>query len=149
MRRAVAASFGSAVGLVALLHYKTVPSASASRPLATTVPSTAAPTTTPPTTTAPTTTQPERRVDGPVVTNRYGPVQVEVTLRGSTIVDVQALQLPRDRSRSADISNRAAPILRSEVLAANGTQIDTVSGATYTTTGYIQSLQAALDQARR
>jgi uncharacterized protein with FMN-binding domain len=147
------------VGLVALLHYKTVPSASASRPLTTSAPpTTVAPTTAAPptttthqtTTTPPTTAPPaERRVDGPVVTNRYGPVQVEVTLRGSTIVDVQALQLPRDRSRSADISNRAAPILRSEVLAANGTQIHTVTGATYTTTGYIQSLQAALDQARR
>jgi uncharacterized protein with FMN-binding domain len=81
--------------------------------------------------------------------NKFGPVQVEVTVRGSTIVDVQALQLPTAHQRSAEISNIAAPALRREVLAANGTNIDGVSGATYTSDSYVQSLQAALDQARR
>src|SRR5207248_9073523 len=86
---------------------------------------------------------------GPVVVNRYGPVQVRVTISGGQLVDVTAVQLPQDRSRSAAISNAAAPILRREVLAAHGADIDTVSGATYTSQGYAQSLQAALDAAGR
>ena len=87
-------------------------------------------------------------VSGPVVDNRYGPVQVRVTLRSGRIVDVTAVQLPSDRNRSRAISNYAAPILRQEALAAQGAQIDSVSGASYTSDGYAQSLQAALEQAR-
>jgi uncharacterized protein with FMN-binding domain len=88
-----------------------------------------------------------RAVDGPVVANRFGDVQVEVTLSGSRIVDVQALQLPFDRQRSADISNRAEPLLRREALQAQSAKINTISGATFTSQGYRQSLQSALDQA--
>jgi uncharacterized protein with FMN-binding domain len=84
-----------------------------------------------------------------VVSTRYGPVQVQVTLSGGRITDVSALELPTDRARSAAISNAAAPILRREVLAAQGASIDIVSGATYTSEGYARSLQAALDAARR
>jgi uncharacterized protein with FMN-binding domain len=81
------------------------------------------------------------------VDTQYGPVQVRVTLQGGRIVDVAALQLPNDRSRSVEISNYAAPQLRDEVLRAQSAKIDVVSGATYTSQGYIQSLQAALDSA--
>jgi uncharacterized protein with FMN-binding domain len=91
---------------------------------------------------------PDRVVMGPVVDNRYGPVQVRVTLRAGRIVDVSAVQLPSDRNRSRAISNYAAPILGREALAAQGAQIDSISGASYTSDGYAQSLQAALDQAR-
>ncbi|HEX3622531.1 MAG TPA: FMN-binding protein [Acidimicrobiales bacterium] len=113
-----------------------------------TVPTTAAPATTaPPTTATPAAGDADRVVDGPVEENRYGPVQVRVTLSGNRIVDVQALELPTDRSRSYQISQTAGPILRQETLAAQNAQIHTVSGATYTSTGYRQSLQAALDQA--
>jgi uncharacterized protein with FMN-binding domain len=72
-----------------------------------------------------------------------------VTVRGSTLLDVQAVQLPSDRRRSAEISDQAAPILRQETLAAQSGHIDLVSGATYTSEGYAQSLQAALDAARQ
>jgi uncharacterized protein with FMN-binding domain len=96
-------------------------------------------------TTAPSTQT--RVVDGPAEMNRYGPVQVRVTLAGSRIVDVQALELPTDRSRSYQISQYSAPVLRQEALQAQSAQIHTVSGATYTSSGYRQSLQAALDQA--
>jgi uncharacterized protein with FMN-binding domain len=85
---------------------------------------------------------------GPVVETKYGPVQVRVTLRSRRIVDVAATQLPSDLARSVEISNHAAPILHDEVLQAQSAQIDVVSGATYTSQGYIQSLQAALDSAR-
>lgn len=94
-----------------------------------------------------TTTAAVRGVDGPVVDTRYGPVEVRVTLQGTRITDVQAIELPSDRSRSQRISAQAGPLLRSEALQAQSARIDIVSGATYTSEGYAQSLQAALDQA--
>jgi uncharacterized protein with FMN-binding domain len=90
-----------------------------------------------------------RTIDGPVASNEYGDVQVRVTLMGSQIVDIQALQLPHDRSRSARISDAAGPILRIEALHAQTAQIDLVSGATYTSESYSESLQGALDEAGR
>ena len=88
-----------------------------------------------------------RVVDGPVVDTRYGPVQVEVTLDGSTITAIAAIQLPGGDRRSEQISNRAEPTLQSEALQAQSANIDGVSGATYTSDAYAQSLQAALDDA--
>ena len=82
-----------------------------------------------------------------MIPTRYGDVQVEVVLSGSRITDVKPLQLPYDRARSQFISDQAAPLLRQEALDAQSAQIDTLSGATYTSEGYAQSLQAALDQA--
>jgi uncharacterized protein with FMN-binding domain len=77
----------------------------------------------------------------------FGAVQVQVTLQNGRITDVQALQTPGDQRRSQQISQYAVPQLRSEVLQAQGAQVDTISGATYTSEGYAQSLQSALDQA--
>ena len=90
----------------------------------------------------------EQVVDGKVVNTRYGPVQVEVTLSGSKIVDVQALQLPNDRQYSAEISDYVAPYLRQMALQAQSANIDIISGATYTSTGYARSLQSALNAAQ-
>ncbi|MCW2967601.1 MAG: FMN-binding protein [Solirubrobacteraceae bacterium] len=75
---------------------------------------------------------------------KYGPVQVTVTLHKGRITDVQWLALPHDRQRSAYISKTAAPILRSEVLAAQSARIDLVSGATYTSDAWANSAQSAL-----
>jgi len=86
-------------------------------------------------------------VAGPVVQTRFGPVQVQVTIAGGKISDVTALQLPSDRQRSAEISGIVEPMLRSEALTAQSAQIDLISGATYTSDAYAQSLQSALDQA--
>jgi uncharacterized protein with FMN-binding domain len=103
---------------------------------------------TPPTTNPPATQKATSgTVDGPVVQTRYGDVQVEVKLDGKRVTDVVPLALPNDRARSALISQYAEPILRSEALQAQSAQIDIVSGATYTSEGYAQSLQAALDKA--
>jgi uncharacterized protein with FMN-binding domain len=84
---------------------------------------------------------------GQDVSMRYGDVQVQITVQGGRITDVQALQLPSDLARSAYISQVAGPLLHDEVLQAQSAQIDTVSGATYTSDAYAQSLQSALDQA--
>ena len=82
------------------------------------------------------------------IQNRYGDVQVRVTISGGRISDVQALQLPFDRQRSQEISDYVRQPLHDELLQAQSAQIDTISGATYTSDGYAQSSQSALDQAR-
>lgn len=117
-------------------------------PVAATAPPRRAPATTAPTTTT-TSPPPPRQYTGTAVPTQYGNVQVQITISGSTITDVQALQLPSDYSRSRQISDYAGPQLRQEALDAQSAQIDTVSGATYTSDGYRQSLQSALDQAGR
>ena len=86
------------------------------------------------------------QVAGDAVATRFGTVQVQVTIDGGTLVDVSALQLPSG-GRDSQVSAYAEPILRSEALQAGSAGIDTVSGATYTSMGYIQSLQSALDSA--
>jgi uncharacterized protein with FMN-binding domain len=89
-----------------------------------------------------------KTIDGAVVQTQFGPVQVRVTIKGGKLTEIVPLQLPSDRSRDQEIASYSVPILRSEALKAQSAQIDMVSGATYTSQGYIQSLQAALDQAR-
>ena len=84
---------------------------------------------------------------GATVGTRFGDVQVQVTISGGAISDVTALQLTDHDGRSVSISNRAAPILRDEVLQAQSTSVSFVGGATYTSAAYLQSLQAALDAA--
>jgi uncharacterized protein with FMN-binding domain len=88
-----------------------------------------------------------RTVNGNVVDTPYGPVQVAVVFDSGRITDVQALQTPSDAGRSIRLADLATPILRQEVLTAQSAQIDTVSGATYTSDGYAQSVQYALDHA--
>jgi uncharacterized protein with FMN-binding domain len=70
-----------------------------------------------------------------------------VTVSGGTITDVTPLQLTDDDRKSIQISNRAAPLLRTEVLAAQSAGVQTISGATVTSNAYLSSLQAALDAA--
>lgn len=88
-----------------------------------------------------------RTVDGDAAQTRYGPVQLRLTLSGSKITAVTAIQLPNDNPRDGEISDFAIPQLTQETLAAQSARIDTVSGATYTSEGYVQSLQSALDKA--
>lgn len=87
-----------------------------------------------------------KTIDGQVAQTAYGPLQVSVTFVDSTITAVTELQAPNDRGRSVEINQQAAPILEQEVLAAQSANIDTVSGATYTSEGYAQSVQSAIDQ---
>ncbi|MGK2850222.1 MAG: FMN-binding protein [Candidatus Limnocylindrales bacterium] len=86
-------------------------------------------------------------VTGPVVTTRYGDVQVQINISSGVLTDVTALQLPSGDRRTNRISSAAEPILREEALTAQSAQIDLLSGATYTSKGYTKLLQAALDQA--
>ncbi|ANZ36720.1 hypothetical protein BBK82_12200 [Lentzea guizhouensis] len=94
---------------------------------------------------APTTQQQNqaKTVSGPAVQTEEGTVQVQVTFQGTKITDVKALRAP-----NSNPTRMALPILRQEALQAQSADIDTVSGATATSEGYKQSLQAAIDSAR-
>jgi uncharacterized protein with FMN-binding domain len=88
-----------------------------------------------------------RTVTGAVASTQFGPMQVQVTLAGMKITKVTVLQRTNDGAESDQIDANALPKLTSEALAAQSAHIDAVSGATYTSSGYIQSLQSALDKA--
>jgi uncharacterized protein with FMN-binding domain len=74
-------------------------------------------------------------------------VQVQITVQGGKVVAATALQVPSGNHRDQQINAYAVPILNSEAVAASSAQIDSVSGATVTSNGYRESLQAALDAA--
>jgi len=88
-----------------------------------------------------------KTVTGDTVQTRWGPVQVRVTVKNGRITDVTAVTYPQDNPKDQEINSYAIPQLRREALAAQSAQIDSVSGATYTSDGYRQSLQSALDSA--
>ena len=111
---------------------------------------TAAPPPTPPAaSTAPTTptTADAQTVQGAEEMTRYGAVQVVVTISGGSISDVQAVQYPDRERRDQEINSVAIPELRNQVLSAQSANVAGVSGATYTTQGYLASVQSALDAA--
>ncbi|GHC83268.1 FMN-binding protein [Streptomyces violaceochromogenes] len=83
---------------------------------------------------------------GSVAQTQYGPVQVRVTVAGGKITKAEAVQAPKG-GRSDQITSSSVPRLNQAAVAAGNAQIDAVSGATYTSAGYKQSLQSALDQA--
>jgi uncharacterized protein with FMN-binding domain len=84
---------------------------------------------------------------GTTVQHHYGSVTVTVTISGGKITDVTAQALDPGDRRSQSIDSQAVPIMKSEVLAANSANVQTLSGATYTTSAYITSLQSALSKA--
>jgi uncharacterized protein with FMN-binding domain len=86
-------------------------------------------------------------VTGTSASTRWGPVQVRLTVDGGTITDVTVVEYPSGNGRDQQINARAIPILVQETLDAQSADIDMVSGATVTSEGYVESLQAALDKA--
>jgi uncharacterized protein with FMN-binding domain len=85
-------------------------------------------------------------VSGSTVADRFGDNQVTLVVKGKKIQDVR-YSLPTDRPRSAEINAQAGPLLRQEVLQAQSAKIDVISGATYTSEAFAQSLQVALQRA--
>ena len=85
--------------------------------------------------------------DGDAVDTRYGNVQVQITVANGKITAAQVLQVPWNDHRDQEINSAAVPILNQESVSAQSSSIDMVSGATYTSDGYIQSLQSAIDAA--
>lgn len=100
-----------------------------------------------PATTLATEAAPDRTVTGTPQQTQFGPLQVQVVLRGSEVVDADALVYPADDARSRQINADALPVLRQQVLNAQSADIDGVSGATVTSDAYALSVQSALDRA--
>jgi len=168
MKRAIAAIVATVAGLVLLLGFKThsarqsLPpplTATASSPPAPQIsaPTTAQPTTAPsssgppakkPSAAAPSAQQQTRAVTGSSIRTRYGNVQVQVKFTGAQITDVVPVRLPDSNDVDQEIDQQVVPILIQETLTAQSANIQAVSGATYTSNGYIQSLQSALDKAK-
>jgi len=86
-------------------------------------------------------------VTGAVAQTRWGPVQVRLTLADGKITAVDVVQYPDGNGRDREINDDALPVLVQETISAQSADVDMVSGATVTSTGYVQSLQSALDQA--
>ena len=83
---------------------------------------------------------------GTAVDTRYGPAQVKVTVKNGKITNVETVELQSNDPHSQMISSSAAPVLKQEVLSKQTADVDVVSGATYTSASYLQSLQSALDK---
>jgi uncharacterized protein with FMN-binding domain len=86
-------------------------------------------------------------VTGDAAYTRYGPVQVQIKVSRGAVTDVSAVSYPQGNSQDAQINSYAIPALNSEALSAGSAHIDMISGATFTSSGYISSLQSALDKA--
>jgi uncharacterized protein with FMN-binding domain len=158
MRRVILAVTGTIAGLVALLSFKShVPSA----PVSATTGGTGGTSTSSTSGGGQTEVVPgafpqgsiatnlpagETAVDGKVASTSYGPVQIQLIKRNGKIVKVAVLMQPTNTLNDVQIGKFAFPKLISETLAAQNGKIDAVSGATYTSAGYIQSLQSALDK---
>ena len=84
---------------------------------------------------------------GQAINTRYGPVQVQITFESGKITKSVVTQVPWTDRKDQEINSQAVPILNSEAVAAQSANIDMVSGATYTSEAYLQSLQSAIDQA--
>jgi len=87
-----------------------------------------------------------KTVTGAVSQTQYGPVQVRITVSGGKITNAEAVQAPKGGT-SDQKTALSVPKLNQEAVAAGSADIDSVSGATYTSEGYKKSLQSALDQA--
>jgi uncharacterized protein with FMN-binding domain len=157
MRRLLLALAGTAAGLAAVLSFKTQGSAATSGAVAApetgTQGSASAPASTgsasaPAASKSSTTgTAGGRTLTGAVSNTPYGPMQVQVTLEGKKITGVKVLQQTNTGIMSQQIDANSIPQLTKETLTAQSARIDTVSGATSTSAGYINSLQSALDRA--
>jgi uncharacterized protein with FMN-binding domain len=89
-----------------------------------------------------------RTVTGAAASTMYGPVQVQITVRDGHVATARAVEYPKTFQQDQQINAYAIPELNREAVTAGSAKIDMVSGATYTSRGYISSLQSALDQAK-
>jgi uncharacterized protein with FMN-binding domain len=87
----------------------------------------------------------ETTITGKVANTVYGPVQIELVVKSHKIVKVAVLVQPTNTIHDIQIGEFAFPKLISETLTAQNAKVDAVSGASYTSAGYISSLQSAVD----
>lgn len=122
----------------------TTPAGSTRNGTSTPAPSTGTPTSKKPSTSA---AGAAKTYTGASIDTNYGPVQVQVTVVDGKVTRSKVTQVPWNDGRDQEINGYAVPILNKEVVQAQSGTIDMVSGATFTSDGYIQSLQSALDKA--
>jgi uncharacterized protein with FMN-binding domain len=170
MRRVILALLGTAVGLALLLSYKAHTAGPVTSALSGPDPATALGGSAPGATTAPSTgsgaaANPSASAGassksgvsaagnksgtyvGDPVSSQFSTIQVEVVVSGGKISDIKLLEDTDEDEHSAQVDGYAVPILRSEALSAQSANVDMVSGATFTSQSYTQSLQSAIDRA--
>jgi len=158
MRRVILAIVTTAVALVLLLTFKTQtqsagPAGSPASVVGSPAPggtgtaTAASPTGSKPAGSSPTPSGVTKTVTGTVAQTVYGPVQVKITVKDGRITAATAVQYPSGTPRDYQINSYAIPQLNAAAVAAGNAKIDSVSGATYTSGGYIASLQSAVDKA--
>jgi uncharacterized protein with FMN-binding domain len=146
MRRAAIAIAATVLGLILLLTFRPDPDAGeGSAPPVSSAPA-ATPTSASPTRSA--VPAGDHVVTGDTVTTAYGPVQVRVTIVAGRITHVTALRLPNALPLDTELSRPAAIKLEQAVVASQSADVDSISGATYTSEGYLQSVQSAIDKLR-
>jgi uncharacterized protein with FMN-binding domain len=139
MKRVILAVVGTVASLVMLLSFKTHAAAPAVTPPAA-ISSTGS------TDSSTGSSTGTKTVTGSAVDTRFGPVQVQITVTNGKIAAATAVDYPTGNPRDAQINAYAIPTLNSEAVQAGSASIDMVSGATYTSEGYLQSLQSALNK---
>lgn len=163
MRRVILAFVGTVAGLVVLLSFKTHSTSAAATPPAAiggTSGQASAPAATPSASgssktrgSSKTSSSPSsvagaaKTVTGTAADTIYGPVQVQITVKNGKVTAAQAVTYPQGSPRDQQINSYAIPVLNQEAVSASSAKIDAVSGATYTSGGYVTSLQSALDKA--
>jgi uncharacterized protein with FMN-binding domain len=152
MRRVILAVTATIAGLVALLSFKShAPTLAAATgttggsSTSSSSSSSSVPGEFPTGSAAPKLTAGQSTLTGHVANTVYGPVQIQLVVQDSKIVKVAILEQPTNTIHDIQIGEFAFPRLISETLTAQNAKIDAVSGASYTSAGYIASLQSALD----
>src|SRR3954453_5865187 len=147
MRRVVLAIVSTVASLVVLLSFKTHGTSVATPPAARSNATGSSPTGSSSSGSSSTSASGTKTVTGAAVDTRYGPVQVKVTVTNGKVTSATAVEYPVSDPRDAQINAYAIPALDQEAVQSGSAGIDMISGATYTSQGYIQSLQSALDKA--
>jgi uncharacterized protein with FMN-binding domain len=160
VKRAITAVVATIAGVAWLVTYRVTPHpspvaaaapaeqptptpASSPEPAASATPAAAAaPTPTP----VPTNKPANGSFTGAVIPTQFGDIQVRVVISAGRVTDVSALQMPTDRARSAEITQYVTPVLHDEVIQAQSAHIDVISGATFTSEAYAESVNDALRQ---
>ena len=135
MRKIVTAIMGTISGLVLLFSYHTSTNSGA------------ATTTTGGADTGSGSSSTSGTYTGDAVETRWGTVQVQITVENGQITSADAIQYPNENGKDQQINAYAIPQLNAEVVEAQSASIDTISGATVTSDGYLESLQSAIDAA--
>ncbi|WP_328379272.1 FMN-binding protein [Streptomyces sp. NBC_00440] len=144
VRRAVLAAASTSAVVVMLLSFKPHHAAeTAGQPPAPTAPQPRSASSHPPGSSHPV----SGTYTGAAVPTKYGTVQVTATVKNGRLTSVKALHTPSGDDHSRQLAASAVPQLTKEALGAHSAHIDAVSGASYTSQGYVQSLQSALDKA--